>query len=43
MSPEDQEQTIAAWRALVGTDADTQAKMGAGQLIQQMTKKYGQS
>jgi hypothetical protein len=39
MSPEDQEQTIAAWRVLVG-DGDTQDKLGAGQLIKQQTKKY---
>jgi hypothetical protein len=40
MSPEDQEQTIAAWRVLVGGGGDTQDQLGAGQLIKQLTKKY---
>ena len=42
MSDEDGEKAYNAWKVLVGGDpnADTQTKMGAGQLLQQLTKKY---
>jgi hypothetical protein len=43
MSDEDAEKAISAWRVLVGGSADTQAQMGAGQLIDQLTKKYQES
>jgi hypothetical protein len=43
MSDEDGEKAYNAWKVLVGGDADTQAKMGAGQLLQQLEKKYAKS
>jgi hypothetical protein len=39
MSDEDGEKAYGAWKVLVG-DGDTQDKMGAGQLLQQLEKKY---
>jgi hypothetical protein len=40
MSDEDGEKAYHAWRVLVGGGADIQTKMGAGQMLQQLTKKY---
>jgi hypothetical protein len=42
MSDEDGEKAYGAWKVLVG-DGDTQDKMGAGQLLQQLEKKYAKS
>ena len=43
MSDEDGETAYNAWKVLVGGDSDTQSKMGAGQLLQQLEKKYAKS
>jgi hypothetical protein len=43
MSDEDGEKAYGAWKVLVSGDGDTQAKMGAGQLLQQLEKKYAKS
>jgi hypothetical protein len=40
MSDEDGEKAYHAWRVLVDGGADIQTKMGAGQMLQQLTKKY---
>jgi hypothetical protein len=43
MSDEDGEQAYNAWKVLVSGEGDTQTKMGAGQLLQQLEKKYAKS
>jgi hypothetical protein len=40
MDEADGARSIAAWKVLVSDKADNQTKMGAGQLLEQMTTKY---